>query len=131
MTYIKKSDKSNFIKNITETQKIEEINCSSAGEVNRECVFKLIEKYSAEYGVPKKLATDIAACESSFRPDVYGDTGKAYGIYQFHKPTFELFSKKIGEDLDYYNVEDNIKLAMWAIANDKGRHWSCYKKLVK
>ncbi len=109
----------------------EEYSCSKTDEIDKECVVRLIQKYSNQYEVSQKLALDIAACESSLKPTALGDGGKAYGIYQFHKPTFELFSKKLGEKLNYYNTEDNIKLAIWALANDKGHHWSCYKKLKR
>ncbi len=94
------------------------------------CVKQLISKYSKKYGVDKKLALDIAACESSFRANVYGDGGRAFGTFQFHRPTFEAFAQKMGEKLDYFNNEDNIKLAMWALANDKESHWSCYEKVA-
>jgi len=72
----------------------------------------------------------IAECESSLRPNVFGDNGRAYGVYQFHKPTFYEFSAKFGEELDYYNSEHNIKLAIWALANDREYHWTCYHKVA-
>ncbi len=72
---------------------------------------------------------NIADCESHFKTDAHGDGGRAYGPFQFHKKTFEMFAKKFGEKLDYLNTEDNIKLAVWALGSDRGRHWSCYKKL--
>lgn len=96
----------------------------------RKCIEGLIEKYSEEFNYSEKMAKDIASCESDLRPNVYGDGGKAYGVYQFHKPTFIMFSKQKGEKLDYYDTEDNIKLAIWALANNKENHWSCYKKVA-
>ncbi len=103
------------------------LECSSK---EKQCVINLIEKYSKEYNYPTQLAKDIAYCESEYKPTALGDSGKAYGIYQFHKNTFNLFSKEKGEVLDYYNTEDNIKLAIWALANDKENHWTCYKKVA-
>lgn len=97
---------------------------------SKECVVELIKKYANFFDVSEKLALDIADCESDFRVDAYGDGGRAYGPYQFHEKTFKLFSKKLGEKLDYFDLEDNIRLAIWALANDKGHHWSCYKKVV-
>ncbi len=94
------------------------------------CVKHLIAKYAKKYGVDKKLALDIAHCESSFRANVYGDGGRAFGTFQFHRATFDAFSKELGEVLDYYDNEDNIKLAMWAFANNKEDHWSCYEKVA-
>lgn len=79
-----------------------------------------------EYKVDPVFALNIAKCESGFREKVYGDSGKAYGIYQFHKPTFELFKKKAGApSLDYKNPDDQIELAVWAFANGLDSHWSC------
>lgn len=82
------------------------------------------------YGVPRPVALGVARCESEFRADVYGDGGKAYGVFQFHKPTFTEFAKKFGdESLEYKNLEHNVELAMWAISQGKGHHWTCYNKL--
>lgn len=105
-----------------------EIKCDTK---EKECIIALIEKYSKEFDYSPKMAKAIAYCESNYKETAVGDKGKAYGIYQFHKPTFKMFAKQKGEELDYYNTEDNIKLAIWALANDKEHHWSCYKKVTK
>lgn len=94
---------------------------------------ELISKVANEFGVNIALATEVAMCESSLRHDgVYGDGKKAYGLYQFHKQTFDLFKEKSGmKDLNYENMEDQTKLAMWAFKNGYGSHWTCYKKYKK
>lgn len=107
--------------------------CDDEKQESRACVSALIVSYAKEYGISKRFALALAQCESSMRSNVFGDSGRAYGIYQFHKPTFTAFAKKMGkdgQDLDYYNTEDNIKLAMWAIANNQEEHWSCYEKVA-
>lgn len=104
--------------------------CGDGKQESRACISALITAYAKEYNVSKKLALDIAECESNLRSNVFGDSGKAYGTYQFHKPTFKAFAKKMGGELDYYSTEDNIKLAIWALANDKEYHWSCYDKVT-
>ena len=104
------------------------ISTCDLNQKSKECVTELIKRYAELYDVSLALAMEVADCESDFRADIYGDSGKAYGIYQFHRPTFEMFSKKLGEKLDYFDVEDNIRLAIWALANDRGHHWSCYRK---
>mgnify|MGYP001591921444 CR=1 FL=1 len=91
----------------------------------------MIRVYAKWYGVKTDIAMQIAECESQFRTDVYGDGGKAYGPFQFHRPTFELFEKKLGEDLEYRDPQDQVKLALWALANGKGSHWTCYTKIRK
>ena len=104
--------------------------CDEGTKNTKACIKQLIDSYAKKYGVSKQLALDIAACESSFRANVYGDGGRAFGTYQFHRGTFEAFAKEFGAALDYYNNEDNIKLAMWAFANNKEDHWSCYEKVA-
>lgn len=104
--------------------------CGDGKQESRACISALIKAYAKEYGVSSQLALAIAECESNLRGNVFGDSGKAYGTYQFHKPTFKEFSKRMGEQLDYYNTEDNIKLAMWALSNKKEYHWSCYDKVT-
>jgi len=104
--------------------------CGDGKQESRACISALITAYAKKYGVSSKLALDIAQCESSLRGNVFGDSGKAYGTYQFHKPTFAAFSKQFGEELDYYDNEHNIKLAMWAISRGNEYHWSCYRKVT-
>jgi len=109
------------------------ISCQKDSQ-SKECVIELIEKYAKEHSVDRRFALDIAFCESSFKSEVYGDDGKAFGTYQFHKPTFELFSKKFkeefGKELSYKDNEHGIELAMWALSNNKEHHWSCFKKIA-
>jgi soluble lytic murein transglycosylase-like protein len=99
---------------------------------NKECVKQLIDFYADFYGVDNELALNIAKCESELRHDAKGDGGKAYGVFQFHKPTFEEFARAYGDEtLDYKNPKDNIKLAMWAISEGRGNNWTCYAKVQK
>lgn len=103
---------------------------------SKECIIELIKKYSEHYDFPENIALKVASCESEFKPTALGDGGKAYGIYQFHKPTFEMFSKKLEkienlpEKLIYHNTEDSIKLAIWALSTDRGHHWTCYRRIA-
>jgi hypothetical protein len=77
-----------------------------------------------------RKALKIIQCESSCRHDVYGDKGLAYGIAQFHKPTFNEFKLKAGRpELNYKSEEDQIWLLKWAIENGRTRHWTCARKL--
>mgnify|MGYP001607984416 CR=1 FL=1 len=93
---------------------------------------ELIEFYADMYGVKREVALKVAQCESEFKTTAVGDSGKAYGVFQFHKPTFTEFSQKFGdESLEYKNVEHSIELAMWAISHGMGHHWTCYRNLPK
>lgn len=92
----------------------------------------LVGFYAAKYGVDVDVLSRVIMCESGFRHDgVFGDSGKAYGIAQFHKPTFEMWNKERGVDLDYYNLEDQLDLMAWAFSKGElyKKHWTCYSKL--
>ena len=72
--------------------------------------------------------------ESSWRVDISGDSGKAYGLLQFHQPTFDMFSKRYGLDLDRNNPVDQILLAKLMLNENLEKnikHWTvwplCYK----
>lgn len=104
--------------------------CSEETKDTKACVTELIFKYADQYEIDRDLALSVAQCESELKTTAIGDGGRARGVYQFHRPTFDLLSRKMGEKLDYKNTEDNIKLAMWAFSTDRGFHWSCYKKIT-
>lgn len=77
----------------------------------------------------KKYTTlaDIISCESGGKHEVYGDGGRAYGIAQFHKSTFEAMAKKSGcENCRYTSRIDQLRLLSWAYDNGKINKWSCY-----
>lgn len=98
---------------------------------NKACITELITAYAKVYGVDPDFALAIAKCESELKTTAVGDGGRARGVFQFHKPTFEMFAKKMGQpDLDYKNTEDNVNVAMWAFAHDKQSHWSCTEKIA-
>ena len=64
-------------------------------------------------------------CESNFRHEgVFGDSGKAYGIAQFHKPTFDGFCEG-----DYYNMEDQLECMAKMFSNNLQSHWTCFSRL--
>ena len=71
--------------------------------------------------------------ESSWNPTNIGDSGKAYGLLQFHKPTFDRYSAKYGLTLNYYSPIDQILLAKLMINDNiqNVRHWSVYPKCIK
>ena len=85
-----------------------------------------IVEYSKTYNVPEKTLNRVIKAESNYDCEAKGDHGKANGISQFHKPTFEWLSKKEGEQLDYNSCQDQIKLLAWSIANGFGKHWTTY-----
>ena len=106
---------------------------------------ELIEHYATLYNQDPILLKKVAECESKYEKDLFGDGGRAYSVFQFHKGTFEKWSKEFGEPLDYKSYLDHIKLAVWSFAQGekyrnawttyvaikKGGKYSFYSKLLK
>jgi len=85
----------------------------------------LAEK-SAEYGNGGNYYElyKVIECESSWNSNAIGDLGKAFGLAQFHKPTFDRFCE--GE---YKNPFDQIKCFVKMAAEKGQQHWTCFKLL--
>ena len=92
---------------------------------------ELIEYWGNYYGSDIETLKRVANCESGYKHNperaktILGDGGRAYGTFQFHRPTFEMFSERLGEPLEYDFWQDHIKLASWAFANNQAHHWTC------
>ncbi|MCX6309999.1 MAG: hypothetical protein NTY32_14675, partial [Bacteroidia bacterium] len=59
-----------------------------------------IADVSQEYGLDYDQLYSVIKCESEFKI-TYGDSGKAFGVAQFHKPTFDQYCK--GNYCDTYD----------------------------
>lgn len=84
--------------------------------------------YANLNGIKSDTLLRVAKCESGYRNDgIYGDSGKAYGVYQYHYPTFQKFSKLMGEELNYKSANDQIKLTAYIFAHypKLASHWTC------
>ena len=70
--------------------------------------------------------------ESSGNQDAIGDNGRAIGVLQFHKPTFDAYSQRYGLKLDRYNENDQIRLARLMLKENINnlRHWTVYPKCI-
>ncbi len=78
------------------------------------------------------LLREIVRLESGWRDDVYGDSGKAYSLVQFHRPTFEQFKKEAGMDyLEYENPYNQLTLLVWAFENNYQKHWTTYQRVKR
>jgi hypothetical protein len=73
----------------------------------------------------------IIKCESQWKEDAIGDGGRAYGLAQFHRPTWDWLVKLSGKNLDYYNPQHQIELLDWALENGRGYLWTCWRKLYE
>lgn len=96
-------------------------------EVKTFSVQEAISYYSKLYDTSSTEISRVIFCESSNNPNAKGDGGRAFGVAQFHKPTFDSFSKLMGEKLDYYSYHDQIKLMAWIWKNypQYKSHWTC------
>jgi len=88
-------------------------------------IIAYIGQMAAKYGVSATTLTRVAKCESNFRTTVYGDKGKAYGLFQFWKATFLRWEKESGMNLEYTNWRDQTELAAWAFSKGYSRAWTC------
>lgn len=107
---------------------------SEAPIVKRDMSVKGMIVYHAKaQGVNEEQMLKVSFCESSYKQNAVGDGGKALGVFQYHKPTFDRYASWMGEKLDYTSAEDQIKLTAWIWKNhpEEKRAWTCYTKMVK
>lgn len=90
---------------------------------------EIVEYFASQDNVPVNQLLDTMQCESSGQQSARGDGGHAYGIFQFHQPTWDAFSNKMGEQLDINSTYDQAKLAAWAFSQGYQHHWTCFSKL--
>lgn len=70
-----------------------------------------VERYAAEYGIPKEIVYSVINVESGFSADVESHKG-AVGLMQITPVTFDWLMTKTGEKIDIkllYDPETNIK----------------------
>jgi hypothetical protein len=85
-----------------------------------------ISYIASKYSLDESELSRVINCESSYRTTAIGDGGLAYGLLQFHKPTFDGFCEG-----DYYSAKDQLECAGKMFQTPKLKlHWSCYKMLA-
>lgn len=78
------------------------------------------------------LMNQIMMCESSMRPNVWGDDGKSYGIAQFRKETFYEFAHMAHiYRPNWFNTDQQIYLLAWGLDHGYAKRWTCYRKIHK
>lgn len=105
--------------------------CAFHTKLDKEAIQCLERAYSLVYGLKYDILDQVIACESTYNPNAIGDHGLAKNVMQFHKPTFDGYSKKFGEQLDYESANDQIKLGAWMMSQGESyrNNWTCYKKI--
>jgi len=74
----------------------------------------------------------VAQCESGLQHDgCWGDNGRAYGILQFHEPTFAWLCQLSGIQGDWMNREDQLRVGMWAFSHGYDYLWTCSKTVER
>ena len=91
----------------------------------------IVTYFSIENGVDPELMLAVMRCESHGNPNVVGDGGRSRGIFQIQKPTWDRFTKEMGETLDYTSSYDQARVATWAFANGKAKEWTTYVAIQK
>lgn len=85
----------------------------------------LIVSSALRHGVSVEKMLRVARCESNLNTKAVGDGGRAYGVYQYHSPTFQSFSNLYGVTYDYHSPTDQIDLTGWAFSQGLDTHWTC------
>ena len=92
---------------------------------------ELISHFAQIYGANEELLQKVAYCESRYNYLARGDGGYAVGIFQFHQPTWDSFSRDFGEELNIQSSYDQAKLASWAFSKGLQSHWTCTKIVLR
>ena len=82
----------------------------------------------------EKEAELIIECESTNEHDKWGDTDyvyPAYGIAQFQERTFYWLAGLAEKELNWKSEQHQRWLLKWAIENNYGYLWTCWKTLDK
>ncbi len=96
--------------------------------------FLTMEEYADETAKKENINSQqflrLIKCESNWKEDAMGDSGTSFGLLQFKKDTFSLFSKKF--DLPNIDIKDpyqQIDLAVRMIKEGQILHWkNCARK---
>jgi len=79
-----------------------------------------IETVAKKNRISEQRFTNLIRCESTFNKTAIGDSGRAYGLLQFHKPTFEQYCQG-----DYYNHNDQLNCGAEMIGRGLAWNWTC------
>lgn len=115
-------------------QKIEnQIKQEEQARIEKMSVPELIDLVGKD-STHKTLAKKIVFCESSNNPKAihYNDGGKgkhSVGAWQFQKSTFDEWSQKMGQELDYYSPLDQSKVGMYMLEHNQAYQWSCSRMI--
>jgi len=89
---------------------------------------KFIRQVAIENNIPPSWAVGIVQKESQFNINAVGDSGRAFGLWQIWKPTWDIFTKKYLNETDqvfadYKNWRWQTIVAIRALADNKWTFW--------
>lgn len=118
-------------KNQNDTIVVVESEVLATGQISgKDDVLKRILDRAEQYGASFHELSVVASCESSFNVNAHNpndpDSG-SYGLFQFQRNTFKLFSEELGKEMDIHNPEDQIELAAYAFSKGYQSHWTCWR----
>lgn len=86
----------------------------------------IITSAATEFGVDPQTMLRVAFCESSFRPEIVGDGGRAVGIFQFHLPFWGEVAHKVGYTSDLrHDPLAASRVAAYAFSVGLAHRWTC------
>lgn len=88
--------------------------------------------YTKEYSVDPIVFKKVMWCESQYQPNPPGsnDGGAAFGIFQFHRGTFNDYAPRVSEGLDYYSYKDQIRVAAYMFSIGEADQWTCWHSVT-
>ena len=90
--------------------------------------------WSANHKYPNisfDLLMELGKCESGLKQNKYGDSGKAYGIFQWWQSSWDMYNKKFGTNLDRNNVYHQAEMTAKVLSEGGAYNWkNCFKHRV-
>lgn len=89
-----------------------------------ETVYRLVERFAAQYGVDPNVLRYMALCESGFRSNAVN--GPYVGLFQFNAITWKNIREEMGENTDAtlrFSAEEAVQTAAYALSKGKGKIW--------
>lgn len=84
----------------------------------------IVTYFSNQNGVDPRFALSVMDCESHGEQKTVSDEGRSLGIFQIQKPTWERFTKEMGEVLDINSPFDQARVATFAFAHNHADEWT-------